>query len=66
MTQAQALGERIRRRRKALGISQHELAAKCGTHQTTISRREHGTEPTYAELRAIARALGLSVRALVK
>lgn len=65
MNQAHVLGQRIRRRRRARGLTQNDLARQCGLHQTTISRRENGTEPTYSELRAIARALKCSVRDLV-
>jgi transcriptional regulator with XRE-family HTH domain len=51
-------GERIARRRKALGISQEELAAAIGTNQKQISRYENGhNAPTAEVLVAMARSL---------
>lgn len=44
-------GSVIRRRRVALGISQEELADKCGLHRTYISEIERGLKS--ASLKAI-------------
>ena len=49
-------------RRKALGLSQGELAAASGIHQSDLSRIEHGrANPTLDTLGALARALGVHV-----
>jgi transcriptional regulator with XRE-family HTH domain len=50
--------QRIRDRRKTLGLSQEELAALVGTNQTQISRYEVGeNDPTGETLAALAKAL---------
>lgn len=38
----QALGERIRSRREALGLSQEALADQCGVHWTFVGQVERG------------------------
>ncbi len=44
--------------RKAKGLSQQELAKKCGVHQSEISDIERGTaNPTFRTLQTIARRL---------
>lgn len=37
------IGEKIRDRRTALGLSQHDLADKLSTDDNTVSRYENGT-----------------------
>ena len=50
--------QRIRDRRKALSLSQEDLAALVGSNQTQISRYEVGeNDPTGETLAALARAL---------
>jgi transcriptional regulator with XRE-family HTH domain len=52
---------RIRERRKALGLSQDDLAELAGCLQTQISRYENNEAlPQSDALRALAKALGVS------
>jgi transcriptional regulator with XRE-family HTH domain len=63
-TQAQlkAMGERIHMRRRALGLSQQDLAAKCGFPYQVINRVENGHQDLYAHrLAVIATQLHVSV-----
>ena len=51
-------GESVRRRRKALGLSQEDLAAKSGMHPTYLSGIENGARnPTLKTICALASAL---------
>lgn len=55
---AHDLGQMVYDRRTALGLSQAELAERCGMKQPQISRIEGGgTVPTIPLLRRLARAL---------
>src|SRR2546427_5684523 len=56
------MGERIRKRRQELGISQRELARRLGARYATLSDLERGVreEMTIALLRKLARALGVT------
>jgi ribosome-binding protein aMBF1 (putative translation factor) len=55
---AHDLGQLVYDRRTALGLSQAELAERCGMKQPQISRIEAGgTVPTIPLLRRLARAL---------
>ncbi len=48
----------IKKRRKALGLTQKSLAAKAGVSYATVSRLERGlTEPLEITLKAIKEAL---------
>ncbi|MEX0835735.1 MAG: helix-turn-helix transcriptional regulator [Nitriliruptor sp.] len=52
-------GTLLRRRRRAHGLSQRELALRAGTRQATISRIENGHEvPTVRRLDQLLTALG--------
>jgi transcriptional regulator with XRE-family HTH domain len=52
-------GTLLRRRRRAHGLSQRELALRAGTRQATISRIENGHEvPTVQRLDQLLTALG--------
>jgi len=54
-------GDRIRKRRKQLKLSQEELAARVGTTQKQISNYERGTaEPGTDRLYMIAKELEVS------
>lgn len=55
-------GQRIRRRRKELGIKQGELAAKAEIGQSTLSEIERGESklPNAENLRKLAQALDCS------
>ena len=56
------LARNVITRRKALGLSQGQLAAAAGIHQSDLSRIEHGrANPTFDTLDALARALGVHV-----
>jgi len=56
------VGERLRKRRLELGISQRELARRLGVRYATLSDLERGVreEMTIALLRKLARALGVT------
>ena len=57
----------IRKRRKEIGMTQKELADKCGyTDHTTINKIENGkVDITFDRLKQIAMALDTSVIALI-
>jgi transcriptional regulator with XRE-family HTH domain len=62
-----ALGEAIRRLREKRGSTQEELAVSAGVAGPTISLIERGhANPTWATLRDIASALGVSMVDLAK
>ena len=61
-----AIGQAIRTRREALGISQEELGYRAGFHRTYVSDLERGRRnPTATTLLALARALGTTTSAVV-
>lgn len=61
------LGERIKLCRKRKGITQAELARKCGVNRTTINHYEHDIrEPTLLNAMCVADALGISLEYLAK
>jgi|SRR5690349_18670272 transcriptional regulator with XRE-family HTH domain len=61
------LGQKIRRLRQNRGISQEELAFRCGLHRTYVTDVEAGTRNlTFGSLLAIARGLGISVSELTR
>jgi len=49
MTIRQIFGERVRRRRMALGWTQQELAKATGIPYPTLSRIEHGEQSVHYE-----------------
>lgn len=54
--------ERLRARRKELGLSQAQLATRIGQHQTSVSRYEKVTgNPTLTILFKLAEGLGVTV-----
>lgn len=58
-------GEKIRALRKARKWSQVDLAVAAGVHAITIVKTENGqTEPILAVQKAIAEALGVTVKEL--
>jgi HTH-type transcriptional regulator / antitoxin HipB len=53
------LAGELARRRKALGLSQTQLARRAGIRQSDVSRLESGsTNPTWSTLQAVLSALG--------
>lgn len=61
MDLVQQLGERVRRRRMALGLSQTEFAKQAGIPVPRLSNIEHGHQSIYIErLAALAKALNVS------
>lgn len=59
---AQKIGDNVRARRTALGLTQDELARRSGFNSNTISRIELGkNDPLMPTLGAIAKALGCSL-----
>jgi transcriptional regulator with XRE-family HTH domain len=62
-----AFGEVIRERRKALGLSQEEIAESSGLHRTYISLIERGIKsPTLISIFGLAAALKAKPEELVK
>lgn len=60
------MGEKLKRARKAAGISQADLAEKVGCRQKDISRWESGLhEPGALTLKKMAQVLGCSMDELV-
>lgn len=56
------VGERIKARRKELGMTQHELAMKSRVHENAISAYELGRcDPKLDSARCLAVALGVSL-----
>lgn len=56
-----AIGERLRRAREDLGLTQQQLAEKLGVSQPTIHAWESGSMPRMKRLRAVAEAYGLTL-----
>jgi transcriptional regulator with XRE-family HTH domain len=54
------MGERIRKRRKELGISRSEVAKMCGVSVTTVKNWERGTHPPARSMRRLSIVLGLT------
>jgi transcriptional regulator with XRE-family HTH domain len=62
----QRMGDRVRERRAALGLSQAELGEKSGLHRTFIGSVERGERNvSVLNLRALARALRVPVAELL-
>ncbi len=58
-------GERIRELRTTRGLSQEELAFKCGVHRTYLGGIERGERnPSLKNISAIAKALGVDISEL--
>lgn len=61
--QQETTGQRIKRRRRELGLTQQALAESAGLSAKTVLAIERGatTAPRVPTIRAIARALGCEV-----
>ena len=60
------LGQRIRSLRKRQGLTQEEMADKCGLHWTYIGGLERGERnPTLTTMQKVAEGLGVSVHELL-
>ena len=60
------LGQRIRELRAQKGVTQEELADRCGMFRTYLSRIESGqANPTLTALHTLARGLEVSVLELL-
>jgi transcriptional regulator with XRE-family HTH domain len=62
------IGERVRARRRALDLTQEEIARRAGVSLNLVNRveREQIKDPHVSTLRSLARGLGVSVEELVK
>ena len=66
-SEAQKLGENLKRIRTAKGISQGEIGRILETDKGFISNIENGkTNPTLATISKLAKALGVSIDELLK
>lgn len=62
-----AFGLRVRESRLSKGISQEQLAERCGLHRTFIGRIERGeTNLTLLNIHKVARGLGVSPSTLIE
>jgi DNA-binding XRE family transcriptional regulator len=61
------IGQRVRLLRKASGVTQQELADRCGMFRTYISRIENGTaNPSLQVLANLAELFGISISHLIR
>ncbi|WP_157270648.1 helix-turn-helix domain-containing protein [Azohydromonas aeria] len=56
------LGQALRERREALGLSKSELAQRAGKVREVVYRLESGEESTVSSLMAVLGAMGLALR----
>lgn len=60
------LADNLRQFRKGLGISQEELAARCGLHRTYVGSVERGERNvSLSTLEVIAQVVGVSIPELL-
>ncbi len=57
----ETIGDRVKKARKAVNMTRHELAAASGVGYSTLSELERGGMRTSTKLRLIADALGVSL-----
>ncbi len=66
MSVTQAFGALVRETRTKLGLSQEQLAERCGMHRNAIGFIERGERsPSIETVYAIARGLGVSASKLI-
>jgi transcriptional regulator with XRE-family HTH domain len=64
---AKQFGGHVRVHRLRVGMTQQQLAYRCGLHPTTISRLENGRrEPSLVTVYLIAGGLGVAPKALLQ
>ena len=56
------LGQQLRQRRLALGLSKSDLADRAGKVREVVYRLEAGQDTTVSSFMAVLRALGLAMR----
>ena len=67
MSEIKQIGKNMRKYRLAKGLTQLDLAATCGFHESNIGRLENGnTNPTIKTLIKIAKALEVKLTDLVR
>ncbi len=59
------IGEMIRRKRKDLGLNQHDLGETFGVNQSSVAKWERGTKPAPAQLPALAKFLRVPLQELL-
>jgi transcriptional regulator with XRE-family HTH domain len=59
------ISERIREARKALALTQGQLAAECGVRIGTVNRWENGSLPDPRNMLRLAEVLGIEVTLLI-
>ncbi|HXB16396.1 MAG TPA: helix-turn-helix transcriptional regulator [Solirubrobacteraceae bacterium] len=66
-TQDKALGEALRGLRDRQGLTQEALASRAGITTGTYARLELGqSDPSWSTLRAVAKALGVTLSQLAR
>lgn len=64
---ANSIGRRIRALREKQGLSQEQLAARCGVHRTYVGMVERAEKSiSVASLSKFAKALGTSLSSLLE
>lgn len=62
-----AIGDRVRAARVAAGLTQEDVAGRCGLDRKTVNRLEQGhTSPLLDHLLLIADAIGVPLADLVR
>jgi transcriptional regulator with XRE-family HTH domain len=63
----QNIGAQVRKHRKSSGLTQEELATRCGVFRSYLSRIEGGTaNPSIVVLNTLADALAVDMSELLK
>jgi transcriptional regulator with XRE-family HTH domain len=64
MNTESSFARRLRELRETVGLTQHQLAERAGMHRQGIAKLENGErEPTWATVRTLAKALGVTCMA---
>lgn len=66
-TRRRAIGDRVRAARTAAGLTQEQVAGRCGLDRKTVNRLEQGhTSPLLDHLLLVADAIGVDLADLVR